>query len=151
MNDAKLEALIKGHEGFRPKAYKDSLGYLTVGWGHKLSREISAWLRPGMPVKQEVLDAYFREDLKEARRCVAALCIEGLDEVREAVLIDMAFNLGCMGLRKFEQMLAAVRQKAYAVAAEEMRASLWARQVKSRAERLSAMMESGQWPQDMPK
>ncbi len=149
MNDAKLEALIKGHEGFRPKAYKDSLGYLTVGWGHKLSREISAWLRPGMPVKQEVLDAYFREDLKEARRCVAALCIEGLDEVREAVLIDMAFNLGCAGLRKFKKMLAAIETKNFDLAAQEMMKSVWASQVKSRAVQLSMMMETGEWPKGL--
>jgi len=66
---------------------------------------------------------------------------ERLSEVRRLVVVDMRFNLGPGGFRKFVKMHAALYRQDYKRAAYEMRHSLWYRQVKSRAERLSNAME----------
>ena len=31
-----VKARIKAHEGYRLEPYKDTLGFLTGGWGHKI-------------------------------------------------------------------------------------------------------------------
>jgi lysozyme len=69
-----------------------------------------------------------------------------LSAPRQAVLIDMAFNLGVGGLMKFTNTLAAVEAGDFAKAAERMMQSKWATQVKRRAFRLAKMMETGEWP-----
>ena len=63
-----------------------------------------------------------------------------LSEPRQHVLIDMAFNMGTQGLLKFKRMLAAIREQDFSRAADEMLDSRWARQVKSRSDRLAGMM-----------
>jgi len=68
-----------------------------------------------------------------------------LDEVRQAVLVDMGYNLGIDGLLKFKRTLGSVESGNYANAAIQMLESKWATQVGHRAERLSDMMETGEW------
>jgi lysozyme len=67
----------------------------------------------------------------------------GLSEPRRHALIDMRFNLGGAGFRKFKATLAALAAGDYATAARQMRKSLWARQVGRRAETLARMVEQG--------
>jgi lysozyme len=69
-----------------------------------------------------------------------------LDDARQDVLADMAFNLGVGGLMDFRRMLAAARAGAYDLAAAEMLASDWASQVGARARRLSILMQHGDRP-----
>ena len=78
-------------------------------------------------------------------RNIAALpWVETLDEVRQRVLVDMAFNLGIPSLLTFKRTLASVEAGNYTVAAAQMLESKWARQVGTRAIRLSEMMATGQ-------
>jgi lysozyme len=68
-----------------------------------------------------------------------------LDEVRIRVLIDMAFNMGVPRLvANNPSMLAACEAGDYARAATEMLNGPWHEQVKGRADKLAAMMRSGQ-------
>jgi lysozyme len=66
-----------------------------------------------------------------------------LNDVRQRVLLNMCFNLGITRLLPFKNTLAAMEAGRFAAAAAGMRASLWARQVGARAERLAVMMEKG--------
>jgi lysozyme len=68
-----------------------------------------------------------------------------MDEVRQRVLIDMAYNLGIAGLKKFRRMLAALERRDYEEAAKELLDSRYADQVKGRAVRNARMMETGEW------
>ncbi len=67
-------------------------------------------------------------------------------------MCNMAFNLGATKLAGFVRFLAAVQAGSYEVAAHEMAASLWARQVGERAVRLEGMMIRGSTgsPDDAP-
>lgn len=65
-----------------------------------------------------------------------------LDDIRQKVVIDMAFNLGVNGVLSFKNMIQALKEKDYDKAAEEMLDSLWAEQVGNRADRLAKMMRT---------
>jgi lysozyme len=69
-----------------------------------------------------------------------------LDDARQGVLVDMAFNLGMGGLYGFVDTLKLIKEKKYRLASYEMLNSEWASQVGNRATTLSRMMETGKWP-----
>lgn len=127
------------HEGLKLSAYQDSLGYWTIGVG----RLIDA--RRGGSISEEEAFYLLEHDIDQVvRECDSAFpWFEGLDEVRQRVIADMAFNLGIGGLKKFTRTLAAIARGDYDDAASRMGQSLWARQVKGRAVRLAHMMRTG--------
>jgi len=69
-----------------------------------------------------------------------------LSEVRQLVLLDMAFNLGVFGLTKFQNTLALLEAGEYEAASEEMLNSRWAEQVGQRALNLSQAMRTDKAP-----
>lgn len=137
-----LHALLKKHEGWIPYAYRDSLGYLTIGVGHLIDPE------KGGRLPDSIIQALLEWDINEKKNELAHALpwIGQLDFVRECVLVDMAFNLGVDGLQKFKKFLVFVQSWNYKAAAAEMLDSTWATQVGMRATRLSKMMETGLWP-----
>ena len=76
--------------------------------------------------------------------CVKFDCWNRLNTARQAVLIDMCFNLGIGRLKQFKKMFAALSQGDYDKAAAEMLDSVWAKQVKSRAAQLAEIMRKGE-------
>ncbi len=72
-----------------------------------------------------------------------------LDEVRQRVLVDTAFNMGRRALG-FARTIAALRRDDYVTAARELQASAWSHQVgdgpggrMDRGDRLATMLRSG--------
>lgn len=128
-------------EGRRRSAYPDSLGYWTIGIG----RLIDARRNGGLSDAE--IDFLFANDLaaKEAELDAALPWWRDLDEVRGAVLLNMAFQLGTTGLLKFVNTLAYMHAHQWEKAAQGMRNSLWYRQTPNRAERLCQQMISGEW------
>lgn len=133
--------LARLHEGFRPRPYKDSAGVLTIGYGRNLEEGIS----------REEAEDLLTHDLTRARATlmVAFPWFPLLCEARQAVLVDMCFNLGYPRLGGFKRFLAAVAGGQYATAKHEMLNSLWAQQVGQRAHRLAEMMRTGETPQEI--
>ena len=68
-----------------------------------------------------------------------------LDEIRQAVLIGMAFQMGTAGLVGFKNTLAMIERGDYAGAAQGMLNSRWAQQTPARAHRMARQMETGTW------
>lgn len=66
-----------------------------------------------------------------------------LDEERQYALIDMAFNLGIVGLLKFQKMLAAIACGNYEQAADECLNSRYAKITGRRAERVAEVIRHG--------
>ena len=151
-----LDQLVE-HEGLELVAYKDSLGIDTIGIGRNLQhrgfteaelgyigKDISDICEWGITKEQ----AYYlaENDIKivEEELCKAHPCVLELDEVRQRVLIDMAFNVGVPRLKKFVKMWEAIHNKNFEEAKAQMLDSRWANQVGNRAVRLSNAMESGE-------
>lgn len=129
------EQLIR-HEGLRLKPYTDTVGKLTIGIGRNLTDR---------GISREEAEALLDNDIVLV---VDGLSRElpwwsGLDDVRQLVLADMAFNLGLAGLLRFKNTLAYVKAGRYSDAADNMLMSRWAGQVGIRAIRLANMMRSG--------
>ena len=136
-----IRDLISKHEGRVSYAYQDSLGYWTIGVGHLIDK------RKGGSLPESIIDSLLDCDIAAAKdELLAALPgVAELDEVRQAVLIDMAFNLGVPGLLGFHNLLLAIHKKDYSAASVDMLNSRWASQVGSRATELSHMMKTGEW------
>jgi lysozyme len=81
----------------------------------------------------------------ENELCQVHPCVKDLDAVRQLILMDMAFNMGVPRLCKFKKMWNAIHENNFDAASIEMMDSRWARQVKSRAKKLSDAMKSGEF------
>lgn len=148
-------AQLKRHEGLRLAAYRDSLGILTIGYGHNCeSSPLPGVILPGDSITLDEAEKVFREDLiKSAAALHLALpWLRTLVPARQAVLINMVFNMGLgnqmagSGVMGFRRMLKAAKEGDYALASKEMLNSRWASQVGPRARELACQMESGLWP-----
>jgi lysozyme len=128
--------LIKNHEGFKDRVYKDSLGYLTGGYGH-------AFLE-GSPLSKGVCDLLFIEDLDRSIRDYDQLGL-ALDDVRRAACLDLLFNLGLTKLLKFKTFLKHMKAGDFDLAAAALENSLWYQQVARRGPRICALIRTGTW------
>lgn len=130
MDTGKLEARLKEHEGFNKFAYNDSLGFSTIGYGRCIDR------RKGKGISDQEATYLLRNDISECAHLMALYPWYSIqDNVRKCVLIELCFNLGLQGLLGFKNTLAAMLEKDYVKAAEELLDSRWAKQVsKSRSD-----------------
>ena len=139
------EAMIRQlrlHEGERLKPYRCTAGKLTIGVGRNLEdRGIT---------REEAAYLLANDIAAEERELLRALpWVAKLDDVRQRVLLDMAFNLGVVGLLSFKRTLGVIEAGRYELAAAMMLDSKWAGQVGQRAERLSRMMATGKDPREL--
>ena len=136
MNDARLREQLQGHEGWRDRPYKDSEGYLTIGWGRNLD---------AVPLSKEEGSLMLTNDISTAEsECEMRFSFfSDLTDIRQEVLTNMMFNLGWPRLKGFKNMVAALEEADYELAAAEMLDSKWHAQVKSRAEELATQMRTG--------
>lgn len=139
------EAMIRQlrlHERERLKPYRCTSGKLTIGVGRNIEdRGITA--AESAYLLGNDIDGFYVALQK------ALPWINQLDEVRQRVLLDMAFNLGIQGLLTFKKTLAAIKAGDYKKAGPMMLDSRWAGQVGERADRLSAMMVTGKDPREL--
>lgn len=133
---AKLRAQLTEAEGVRLTAYTDTVGKTTIGCGRNLT---------DVGISQAMSDQMLDEDIGRAHdECRRAFgWFDGLDEVRQRVLVEMMFNLGRPRLLGFRLMLSAVQSRNFDEASRQMLQSVWATQVHQRAVRLARWMKSG--------
>ena len=142
MTRTKLQDLLRLHEGVKRFPYRCTAGKLTIGVGFNLD-DVGLY-----PEEIDfILDNRIRRTEEEVERVFP--WYNELDEVRQAVIVDMAYNMGIATLQQFKRTLGSVRDGDYVRAAAQMLQSKWARQVKNRAIRLSIMMETGEWPKEV--
>lgn len=133
---------LRLHEGERLKPYRCTAGRLTIGVGRNLDDRGITADESAMLLANDIT----REETELLR---ALPWVAKLDEVRQRVLLDMAFNLGLAGLLAFKRTLATIQAGDYRQAATMMLDSRWAKQVGQRAERLSRMMATGMDPREL--
>lgn len=122
-------------------AYKDHLGYLTIGVGRLIDK------RKGGGITQEESRYLLYNDIKKCSDAVqkALPFFAELNEARQAVLIGMAFQMGVAGLLEFSKTLTMIRLGKYKEAGDGMLKSLWFRQTPERAHRMAKQMSTGEW------
>jgi len=150
--------MVAKHEGIVLEPYRDSLGISTIGIGRNLEdRGITdGELNYIGKTMEEVLEKGLTEEeayylcmndiaIVEKELLDRKPIVNQLNDVRQMVLVDMAFNMGVPRLMKFKNMWAAIETEDYALACEEMIDSRWANQVGNRAMKLSLAMKNGEW------
>lgn len=138
MDTEKLTKQLKRHEGLRLKPYLCTAGKQTIGYGRNLEQK---GITKGEA--EYMLSVDIGDVMLELKNRLPIY--QSLDSTRQAVLVNMGFNLGVNGLLKFKNMVKALEAKDYAKAAAEMLDSNWAKQVGSRAQELALQMETGVW------
>ena len=150
--------MVAKHEGIVLEPYKDSLGISTIGIGRNLEdRGITdGELEYIGKTMEEVLEKGLTEEeayylcmndiaIVEKELLDRKPIVNQLNDVRQMVLVDMAFNMGVPRLLKFKNMWMAIEKVNYPLACEEMIDSRWANQVGNRAMKLSLAMKNGEW------
>ena len=138
MNKQRLMAQLREHEGLRLKPYHCTAGKLTIGIGRNLE---AVGLREDEAIY--MLNNDINETYDKLRNAWPKIIL--LDDARQNVMINMAFNIGVAGLMKFSKMLNALALTDYEQAAKEMLDSKWADQVGERAVKLAMQMRTGQF------
>ncbi len=135
IDKTKLQDELARDEGYRDKPYKDSVGILTIGYGHNLN----------IPMCKEALQVQLTHDIRvHLEECRGLPYWDTLDPVRRRVVCNMVFNLGMRRFLKFNRLNIALLNGNYNSAAVEMMDSKWFNQVGNRAERLVKTMETGE-------
>jgi lysozyme len=138
MNSERLRDDLVKDEAIRLKPYRDKKGKLTIGIGRNLDDK-------GLSLRE----AYFilGNDISD----VSTELFERfpwmlkLNDVRQNVFLNMAFNMGVQGLSEFKLTLAYAQGGHFDMAAREMLDSDWFKDVGDRAVRLSKQMAMGEF------
>ena len=146
-----IEKLIL-HEGMKLKVYDDAngkeiragdtlVGHPTIGVGRNVAGD-------GLGITEEEAKILLSNDVDRVLREVNHWSfMENLNEPRKTVIIDMVFNMGVSRFNEQEwpKFFKAVMTGNYKEASKQMLDSKWAGQVKTRANILAKMMETGKW------
>ena len=128
---------VKTHEGYRSKAYTDTEGIWTVGYGQNLQV---------LEIDEALAEEWLMRELHVvANELSEDISFRALNPVRQGVLIEMGYNLGIAGLKLFRNMWAAIKTGDWAEAKAQGLDSKWATQVGQRANTLMDRLESGEW------
>lgn len=178
MDIERTRKLIELHEGRKSRPYLDSTGHWTIGVGRNISptgpgftqAEIVVLTRNrldsvrwhplhqsfctpyrGLELSEWEIDFLLNNDLARVSNELARHLpfFAALEEPRQAVLIDMGFNMGIPILMGFTQTLPAIARREFHTANLFMLRSKWADQVGKkpgqRAWRDAEMMLRGEW------
>jgi lysozyme len=142
-----LAQQLVDHEGERLFPYDDATGVpvrpgqvlegnLTIGVGRNISGRGIARTESRYLLQNDMGDVARELDLRLP-------WWRSLDDVRQRVLADMAFNMGIKGLLTFVSFLAEMQRGNYVVAASDLDVTKYAKQVGRRERHLKAMLQTG--------
>lgn len=92
-------ALLIQREGFRLKAYKDSVGVWTIGVGHTAGAG-KPYPAAGMTITKAEVDNILARDLAQFEDAVRSAVHVPLTQGQFDALVSLAFNIGAGGFKK---------------------------------------------------
>lgn len=142
MNIERIIERLKVEEGFRPVAYWDRKQW-TYGYGCKAPGEGATITEP------EAEKLVWKHILVAVGGFVDLFlgCPTPINEVRQEALVDMIFNMGEDGVRKFRQMVEDIMDKDpddWREIAQHALDSLWYKQTGNRAKRIVKELATGE-------
>jgi len=144
--DPRLLADVKAGEGCKLVAYKDTLGFWTIGYGHLLFPQSKDW--SGYTESQDNADQDLVQDLIHAQ-ANAMLLPEwaSLDTpCRQNAVTELVFNMGLSHWKGFIKCRTDIQNQNWQCAHDELLNSLWAKQVgQQRSNRLADYLLNGQY------
>lgn len=150
---------LKDEEGFEPKPYKCTGGKWTIGYGRNLDQNPLSDDERAMiygkdsgrdlfvsGITREEAHILLENDIANCRKQLQQRMpvYEDLDQGRQDALVNMVFQLGMAGVRKFKKMNAALVRGDFEAARDEALDSDWARyQTPARALRVANQLATG--------
>jgi len=131
-----LKQTLKRHEGLRLKPYWCSAGKLTIGYGRNLD---------DVGITQKEAEYLLDNDIAMAGNDLMTVLPDlwKYSQTRQAVLMNMLFNLGKTRFVGFKKFIQAVKDEDWKGAAREMEDSKWYKQVGKRAKELQKALLEG--------
>jgi lysozyme len=138
MDKSRLMKTLEGHEGYRQFPYRCTADKLTIGIGRNLDDVGISY-----PEARHLLN----NDIEKCRNDLANIFPDQFavlpDHIQE-VLMNMRFQLGPGGIRKFRKFIGAIRAWEMSRAYDEMLNSKWAkRDTPARAKELAGVLLNG--------
>ena len=138
-------------EGFRPSSYKDSEGYLTIGYGTCIDTKVrrdapNHVARVGLDfqkvvsgqqqVSKDVAVRLMLPDMTQAYNFAPQVVktFSRLDKYAQLTVVDMIYTMGENKFVGFKEMITALNKMDYSAAAAEMKNSKWFKQTGKRAQ-----------------
>ncbi len=135
----KLTGITCCEEGFSETMYKDTLGFLTIGYGFAVGK-----IRMPKDVANLWLEIILTKRWPElSEHKPMGPVFKQQNEARQIALCNMSYQLGTYGLSGFIKMWRALNQGNYIRAAKEALDSQWAKQTRSRANRIAEVLRTG--------
>ncbi|EMG2255105.1 TPA: glycoside hydrolase family protein [Klebsiella pneumoniae] len=117
--------------------YKDSLGFLTVGYGHLVQKGED--FTNGISAMDA--DILLAKDIDKAKKQLSTLNLGVLPRDIEDYLVIMLFQLGLGGVQKFKKLLAAAKVSDRNGIRRESVDSLWYRQTPKRVKDMNNQLQ----------
>jgi len=117
--------------------YKDSLGYLTIGYGH-LVQKGEDFTNGITAIDADILLAH---DIEKAKNQLKTLNLGVLPRDIEDYLVIMLFQLGLSGVLKFKKLLASAKAHDRTGIRRESVDSLWYRQTPNRIKDMNNQLQ----------
>jgi len=124
---------IRLDEGERFKLYKCTADKWTIGIGHNLSDR---------GISKDVMELMFSEDIAECLDDLPRIFpnFDNFSESRQGAFLNMRFQLGPGGIRKFKKMVAAANSENWKEVVLQAKDSRWYKQTPERAARVVAQL-----------
>ncbi len=133
---------LRRDEGEVLHAYQDSLGFWTIGVGVLIDQRKGG----GITADESAMLLSNRVEAMRQQLRSKLPWLDGLDSIRQAALLNMAYQLGVNGVMGFPRMLEALRDERWATAEAEGLDSAWAKsQTPPRARRVMRQIATGEW------
>lgn len=146
----KIIERIKEYEGFSVEPYLCPAKKWTVGYGYNYedrgftTADITEILKNGFT--GEFAEKLLERDVEKCTKDAELLPFySSLNDARRAVVIDMIYQLGIGGFKKFKKMQERLSAGDYAGAAKEMVNSKWYTQSGRRSRTNVKQMQEGTW------
>ena len=134
-----LKEMIAKHEGYETRVYKCTNGFDTIGYGFAIKE-----LYMDKEVSDLILDQKIQEMLKRilSDKDWGEWFSDKPQHIQE-VLINMIFQIGFSGVKKFRKTIKYIKDDNFLLASEEMLDSKWAKSDSpNRAKELSEIVKS---------
>lgn len=141
MNEAQITEDLREDEGEVLHAYKDSLGYLTIGVGILIDQR-----KGGGITKEESAYLLANHIRRKAGELLArAPWVADLNDARQGALVNMCFQMGVEGVLGFRNSLALIRAGKFEEAGAALKQSKWYGQTPNRAARVIKQIVTGEF------
>ena len=125
---------IKQSEGYRPRVYKCTENFDTIGYGFAIK---------DLHLDEDICDMILERKIGEVKLRIHKNFpfVLDLPESIQDVIIEMCYQMGVSGFSKFKKTIALLRLGKFKEASVEMLDSQWHRQTPNRAKRLSQIVK----------